>query len=85
MAGFRRFGIPVQANCAIGWRVIGGGERDGKATLKLGRADEAHAAGERVLSLQPNFRISEFSAAINPAPAIAEPLTEALRAVDLPE
>ena len=52
---------------------------------KLGRSDEAKVAAERVLALQPGFRISEFCAAIDLTPAIAVPLTEALRQVGLPE
>jgi adenylate cyclase len=52
---------------------------------KLGRIDEAKAAAARVISLQPNFGIGEWCAAIDPVPAIAEPLTEALRAAGLPE
>ncbi len=52
---------------------------------KLSRIDEAKAAAERVLALQPGFRISEFCAAIDLTPAIAVPLTEALRQAGLPE
>jgi adenylate cyclase len=55
------------------------------ALAKLGRIDEAKAAAARVLELQPGFRTAEWCAALDPAPAIAEPLTEALRAAGLPE
>jgi adenylate cyclase len=55
------------------------------ALVKLGRIDEAKAAAARVLELQPSFRIGEWCAALDPAPAIAVPLTEALRAGGLPE
>jgi hypothetical protein len=53
--------------------------------VKLGRIDEGKAAVARVLELQPGFRIDEWCAALDPAPAIAEPLTEALREAGLPE
>ena len=52
--------------------------------MKLGRIDEAKAAATRVLELQPGFRIGEWCAAIEPAPNIAAPLTEALRIAGLP-
>jgi hypothetical protein len=55
------------------------------ALAKLRRIDEAKAAAARVLELQPGFRIGEWCAAIDLAPAIAVPLTEALRAASLPE
>jgi adenylate cyclase len=55
------------------------------ALAKLGRIDEARAAAARVLALQPGFTIGEWCAAIDPAPEIAAPLTEALRAAGLPE
>jgi adenylate cyclase len=55
------------------------------ALAKLGRIDEAKAAAARVLELQPGFRIDEWCAALDPSPAIAMPLTEALRAAGLPE
>jgi len=54
------------------------------ALVKLGRIDEAKAAATRVLELQPGFRIGEWCAAIEPAPNIAAPLTEALRIAGLP-
>ena len=55
------------------------------ALAKLGRIDEAKASAARVIALQPGFRISEWRSAIDPAPALAEPLTEALRAAGLPD
>jgi len=55
------------------------------ALVKLGRIDEAKAAAARVLELQPRFSIGEWCAAIDPAPEIAAPLTEALRAAGLPQ
>ena len=55
------------------------------ALVKLGRIDEAKTAAERVLTLEPGFTIAELCAANEPAPAIAVPLTEALRAAGLPE
>src|SRR5262249_1047597 len=51
----------------------------------LGRLDEAKAAAARVVGLQPGFSIGDWCAAIDPVPALAEPLTEALRAAGLPE
>jgi adenylate cyclase len=53
--------------------------------VKLGRIDEAKMEAVRVLALQPGFSIAEFCAANDPAPEIAVPMTEALRAVGLPE
>jgi adenylate cyclase len=55
------------------------------ALVKLSRIDEAKAAAGRVVALQPGFRIGDWCAAIEPAPEIAEPLREALRAAGLPE
>jgi len=55
------------------------------ALTKLGRIDEAKAAVARVLALQPAFSIGEWCAALDPAPEIAAPFTEALRAAGLPE
>ena len=55
------------------------------ALVKLGRIGEAKAAAARVLALHPAFNIGEWCAAIDPAPEIAAPLTEALRAAGLPE
>jgi len=54
------------------------------ALVKLGLIDEAKAVAARVLALQPGFRIDEFCAVIDPAPEIAAPMTEALRAAGLP-
>jgi adenylate cyclase len=55
------------------------------ALAKLGRIDEARASAARVLTLQPGFTIGGWCRALDPVPAIAEPLTEALRAAGLPE
>jgi adenylate cyclase len=55
------------------------------ALTKLGRIDEARAAAARVLALQPAFSVGEWCAALDPAPEIAAPFTEALRAAGLPE
>ena len=55
------------------------------ALVKLGRIDEAKAVAARVLELQPSFHNGEWGAALDPAPAIAVPLTEALSAAGLPE
>ena len=55
------------------------------ALVKLGRIGEAKAAAARVLALHPAFNIGEWCAAIDPAPEIAAPLTEALRAAGLPK
>ena len=55
------------------------------ALAKLGRIDEAKAAAGRALELQPGFRIGEWCAAIDLTPAIAVPLSEALRAAGFPE
>jgi len=52
---------------------------------QLGGLDEAKAAAVRVVALQPGFRIGERCAALDPAPAIAAPWTEALPAAGLPE
>ena len=52
---------------------------------KLGQIDEAKAAASRVLALQPGFSIAEWCAATDPVPAIALPLSDALRAAGLPE
>jgi tetratricopeptide (TPR) repeat protein len=48
------------------------------ALAKLVRIDEAKAAAARVVALHPGFNIGEWCAAIDPAPAIAVPLTDAL-------
>jgi len=55
------------------------------ALVKLGRIDEAKIEAARVLALQPSFSIGEFCAVNDPAPEIALPMTEALRAAGLPE
>jgi adenylate cyclase len=55
------------------------------ALARLGRIDEAKTAAARVVSLQPNFSIGEWCAALDPAPEIAAPMTEALRAAGLAE
>jgi adenylate cyclase len=55
------------------------------ALVKLGRVDEAKAAAERVLALQPNFSSGGHCVAVGAVPAIAAALTEALRAAGLPE
>jgi adenylate cyclase len=55
------------------------------ALAKLGRMDEAKAAGERVLQLQPNFSSSGQCAGIGCAPELADPLIEAMRAAGLPD
>jgi adenylate cyclase len=53
--------------------------------VKLGRMDEAKAAAERALALQPNFSSSGQCAAIGAVPELAAPLIEAMRAAGLPE
>jgi TolB-like protein len=55
------------------------------ALAKLGRLDEAAAAGARVLELQPTFRFSRQFAGVNCAPALAEAMGGALRLAGLPE
>ena len=55
------------------------------ALVKLGRIDEAKAAAERGLALQPNYSSSGQCAAIGAVPALAVPLIEAMRAAGLPE
>jgi adenylate cyclase len=52
---------------------------------RLGQIDEARTVAARVLALQPGFRSSEWHAAIDPVPAIGEPLLEGLRLAGLPE
>jgi TolB-like protein/Tfp pilus assembly protein PilF len=52
---------------------------------KLGRVDEAKAAGARVLELQPAFRYSRQFAGVDCEPALATSLSEALSAAGLPE
>ncbi|MGE0767970.1 MAG: winged helix-turn-helix domain-containing protein [Hyphomicrobiaceae bacterium] len=55
------------------------------ALSKLGRLDEARAAAQRVLQLQPNFRFSRQFAGVGCAPALATRMGEALSAAGLPE
>ena len=52
---------------------------------KLGRIDEAKAAAARVVALEPGKSIGKMCLALDPAPTLAKPLTEALRAAGLPE
>ena len=52
---------------------------------KLGRMDEAKAAAERVLQLQPNFSSSGQCVGIGCAPILAAPLIEAMRSAGLPD
>jgi TolB-like protein len=52
---------------------------------KLGRLEEAKAAAERVLELQPAFRYSRQFAGVDCAPSLAASLGDALRAIGLPE
>jgi TolB-like protein/tetratricopeptide (TPR) repeat protein len=52
---------------------------------KLGRLEEAKAAAARVLELQPAFRYSRQFSGVDCAPALAASLSEALRAIGLPE
>ena len=54
------------------------------ALVKLGRNDEATAAGARVLELQPEFRYSRQLSGVDCAPALAATLSEALQAAGLP-
>ena len=51
---------------------------------KLGRMDDAKAAAERVLQLQPNFSSSGQCEGIGCVPVLAAPLIEALRSAGLP-
>jgi adenylate cyclase len=55
------------------------------ALVKLGHIDDAKMEAARVLALQPGFSIAEYFAVNDPAPEIAAPMTEALRAAGLPE
>ena len=52
---------------------------------KLGRVEEAKAAGSRLLELQPVFRIRPFLDGVGCVPALADSLSEQLRAAGLPE
>jgi hypothetical protein len=53
------------------------------ALVNLGRIEEAKAAAARVLTLQPDFSIGEWRAALDPAPAIAAPLIAGLQEAGL--
>jgi adenylate cyclase len=55
------------------------------ALAKLGRMDEAKAAAERVLQLQPNFSSNGQCTAIGCVSVLAVSLIEAMRAAALPE
>ena len=55
------------------------------ALVKLGQIDEGKVTAARVLALQPGFSIGEFSAANDPAPEIAVPLSAALLEAGLPD
>ena len=55
------------------------------ALSQLGRIDEAKAAAERVLQLQPNFSSGGQCIAVGAASALATPLVNAMRAAGLPE
>ena len=55
------------------------------ALAKLGRLDEAKAAAAKVLELHPTFRFGRQFAGVDCAPALADPMSEALRMVGLPE
>jgi len=55
------------------------------ALIRLGRVEEAKAAAQRVLALQPTFTIRRFSVTVGFAPAVYEPFAEAWRAAGLPE
>jgi adenylate cyclase len=52
---------------------------------KLGRIQEANAAGGRVLELQPVFHYRRFLTSVNCEPTLAAALSEALRTAELPE
>ena len=53
--------------------------------VALGRLAEAKAAAQRVMELQPTFRISRQFAGVDCAPRLAEKLGAALRVAGLPE
>jgi TolB-like protein len=55
------------------------------ALARLGRVDEAKRAAARILELQPTFRYGRQFAGVNPAPALATSLGDALRAAGLQE
>ena len=54
------------------------------ALAQGGHLDEAKAAGARALALQPNFSARGLCAAVGIPPALAEPLSAALRDAGLP-
>jgi TolB-like protein len=53
--------------------------------MKLGRLEEAKAAAARALELQPTLRYCRHFAGVDCASALAASLSEALRAIGLPE
>jgi len=55
------------------------------ALVKLGSLEQARVAAARALDLQPAFRCSEQFSGVGCEVTLAQSLTEALRAVDLPE
>ena len=55
------------------------------ALVRLGRGEEAKAAAQRVLALQPTFTISGVSAIVGHEPAVFSAFAEAWRAAGLPE
>jgi tetratricopeptide (TPR) repeat protein len=55
------------------------------ALAQAGRLDEAKAAGTRALALQPGFSTRGLCAAVGIPPALAEPLSAALREAGVPE
>jgi adenylate cyclase len=55
------------------------------ALVKLGHIDEVKVTADRVLALQPGLGTAEFCAVNEPAPEIAAPMSEALRAAGLQE
>jgi len=52
---------------------------------KLGWLEEAKIAAARVLELQPAFQYSRLFASMDCSPVLVASLSEALRAVGLPE
>jgi hypothetical protein len=52
---------------------------------KLGRIEEAKAAGSRLLALNPDFTISRWCAAVGVAPHITGTVIDAMRQAGLPE
>ena len=55
------------------------------ALVRLGRGEEAKAAAQRVLALQPTFTISGVSAIVGHEPAVFSAFAEAWRAAGLSE